>query len=329
MEHDNTLARDLKAAWHRFVDATAPLRGDLYAYCRRLTDNIWDAEDLVQDTLMRAFSQVGVTYPDVENPRAYLLRIASNLWIDTLRRESRRRRSEFPAAEAAVNEPDRSAIRDAGKLLAERLSPRERAAIVLKDLFGMTNAEAAHLLATTESAIKSASHRARDKLHDPNPLRFRRASQLDRTTARFLELFEAGDLDGLMNLFSGGATAENVGNSFHIGAESDRGYRAVLRACISGHPEWPDEFQRDQLRLSAVECDGETALLAIQSRRGKESLTSLFRLDVQGDQINRFRSYGFCRDMIAEIAGQVGLPTRKGIYRAPTPSPGEDWPNED
>lgn len=80
-KQDEELARDLKTAWHRFVDVLAPVRPDLYAFCRRLTGNVWDAEDLVQETLTRAFARWGVTYPPVANPRAYLLRTASNLWI--------------------------------------------------------------------------------------------------------------------------------------------------------------------------------------------------------------------------------------------------------
>ncbi|MEJ2088460.1 MAG: sigma-70 family RNA polymerase sigma factor, partial [Gammaproteobacteria bacterium] len=325
---DETLAQDLKTAWHRFVDVTAPLRRDLFAYCRRLTDNLWDAEDLAQDTLMRAFSQLGVTYPEVDNPKAYLLRIASNVWIDRQRRESRRGELEALVAADPMHEPDRTALRDAGRTLAERLPPRERAAIVLKDLFGMTNSEVAHLLATTEGAVKSALHRARDRLRSVEPPRVRKVPPKDGTTARFLELFEARDFDGLVNLFSDGATAENVGNSFHLGRESERGFRAVLHACVFGHPEWPEEYQRETLRLEPIECEGETALLAIQSRSGQESLASIFRLDLEGGKISRFRSYGFCRDAIAEVADLVGLPSRTGIYRAPTPAPGADWPDE-
>ena len=328
MQPDETLAQDLKTAWHRFVDVTAPLRGDLFAYCRRLADNLWDAEDLVQDALMRAFSLLGVSYPDVENPRAYLLRIASNLWIDRQRRESRRVEIESMAAQETSYESDTSAIWDAGRTLARSLAPQERAAIVLKDLFGMTAIEVAEVLATTEGAIKSALHRARDRLSSVEPPKLRQLSSTDDLTAQFLNLFEAQDFDGLVNLFADGATAENVGNSVHYGRESDRGFRAVLRACMFGHPEWPKEYQRDYLRLEPIECDGETALLAIQSRGGKESLASIFRLDLVGGKISRFRSYGFCRDAIAEVGRLVGLPSRDGMYRAPTPAPGADWPNE-
>ena len=71
----DTLRDDLRTAWHRYVDMLVPLRPALHGYCRRLAGNIWDAEDLVQDTLVRAFGHWGVTYPAIRDPRAYLLRL--------------------------------------------------------------------------------------------------------------------------------------------------------------------------------------------------------------------------------------------------------------
>ena len=65
------LRDDLRAAWHRYVDLLAPLRPALHGYCRRLTGNLWDGEDLVQDTLLRAFGTLGSTFSRIDNPRAH------------------------------------------------------------------------------------------------------------------------------------------------------------------------------------------------------------------------------------------------------------------
>ena len=73
-EDGNPLGDELRRAWHHFVDELAPLRPALHGYCRRLTRNVWDAEDLVQDTLLRAFGQWGVTISPIRDPRAYLRR---------------------------------------------------------------------------------------------------------------------------------------------------------------------------------------------------------------------------------------------------------------
>lgn len=59
----------IRGPWRRYLDALAPLRPDLHRYCCRLTGNVWDGEDLVQDTLIRVFSMLGKTDVQLENPR--------------------------------------------------------------------------------------------------------------------------------------------------------------------------------------------------------------------------------------------------------------------
>ena len=79
------LRHDLEGAWHRFLDLYEPLRPELYRYCRHLARSPWDADDLVQDALFRGYSKLGCMSEPPENPRAWLFRIASNLWIDRVR----------------------------------------------------------------------------------------------------------------------------------------------------------------------------------------------------------------------------------------------------
>src|SRR6478609_10451689 len=77
------LARD---ACRRFCQSFEPVRPELYRYCRHLTRSPWDAEDLVQDTLARALVTLGAMLkPEIENPRAWLFRVATNLYIDRTR----------------------------------------------------------------------------------------------------------------------------------------------------------------------------------------------------------------------------------------------------
>src|SRR6266404_8240376 len=79
-------AEEVRQAWHRFLQRTEPCRPELHRYCRALTGSVWDAEDLVQDTLLRAFAKLGEVSLRIDNPKAYLFRIASNLWVDHFRR---------------------------------------------------------------------------------------------------------------------------------------------------------------------------------------------------------------------------------------------------
>jgi RNA polymerase sigma-70 factor (ECF subfamily) len=328
-----SLRDDLRAAWHRYVDLLVPLRPALHGYCRRLTSNIWDAEDLVQETLLRAFGQWGVTYPNIRNPRAYLLRTATNVWIDTLRRRETESRASVPepaAAPGADVEAERSAdVREAGARLLQRLSPQEQAALLLKEVFDMSLDEIATLLATTTGAVKAALHRGRDRLREPGG---GGASRRPRPSAalldRFIERYDAKDVPGLVALMLDGASAENVGNSYHVGdAATDLTH--FFHKVVHGHAEWPPQFQPDRVRLQRAEVDGEPVLLSIATRDGREALEVVFRFEERDGRIARLRAYGFCPETICAVGEQLGLPVFTGIYRAPTPAPGAQWPDPD
>ena len=126
----DALQSDLRTDWHRYVDSLVPLRPALFAYCRRLTGTVWDAEDLTQDTLIRAFGRWGVTRPQIRHPRTYLLRTATNVWIDL----QRRRATEARSSDALSAEPPRAraprpratfAMRALGSCSASHLRSRQ------------------------------------------------------------------------------------------------------------------------------------------------------------------------------------------------------------
>lgn len=79
------LGRPVEEARRAFLRLIEPHRPDLWRYCLRLTGSAWDAEDLVQETLMKAFARL--TWWEPVDARPYLFRIASNTWIDGLRRQ--------------------------------------------------------------------------------------------------------------------------------------------------------------------------------------------------------------------------------------------------
>src|SRR4051812_25937007 len=166
MNAQKELPGALQTSWYGFLEAFEPLRPELYRYCRHLTRSPWEAEDLSQDALARAFvtlAQVGDAPP---NPRAWLFRVASNLWIDQVRRQ----RSEAPLGNEQPQPEagsDPRLTREAAGTLLGQLAPQERAAVVLKDVFELSLEETAEALSTTVGAVKAALHRARGKLAEP------------------------------------------------------------------------------------------------------------------------------------------------------------------
>src|SRR5687768_9677666 len=116
---ERELKEAARAAWRRYQQLLDPIRPDLFRYCRKLTGNVWDAEDLIQDALEQGFARFGTVSHGVDNPRGYVLRIASNLWLPRVRREQMAARAL--RTDALRTEPDAGAllesaadVRDAG-----------------------------------------------------------------------------------------------------------------------------------------------------------------------------------------------------------------------
>lgn len=191
---------DTRTAWKRYVDVLAPFRPDLHRYCLGLTRNLWDAEDLVQETVIRGFGTLNSLHGRIENPRGYLVRIATNLWIDLLRRRSAEAaalKAEPPVPAQAAATSQRAETRAAGARLMERLSPQERAAVLMKDVFDMSLDDIANALGTTLGAVKSALHRGRARLDEPDASpQWRRPKPSIALVDRFVELLNGSDLPG-------------------------------------------------------------------------------------------------------------------------------------
>lgn len=336
LELPDALRDDLRAAWQRYLDHVQPLRPTLHAYCRRLTGNLWDAEDLVQDALLRAFGSLGRIHDPVRNPRAYLLRTATHLWIDKHRRRERETAAlaeaeELAAAEAEAGGSARAKpsgeLRDAGRRLL-RLPPRDRAAVLLKDVFDLDLEESAEVLATTVGAVKAALHRGRERLREPEPKRepgaktLRPAQPSLSLVDRFVELFNQADKPGLLALVLDQASVDNVGVGLHWTPEGHRSKRSMFDGSFHGHPEWPAWIQYEARRVERGIFRGEPIVLQFHTRRGREWFDGLMRLEEEDGRISRLRGYSFCPETIREVGEELGLPVLTGLYRSPTPEPG-------
>jgi RNA polymerase sigma-70 factor, ECF subfamily len=323
MSPSTELPHTVQSSWRDFLDTYEPLRPDLYRYCRHLTRSPWDAEDLAQDVLARAFVTRGQMGHSPPNARAWLFRVASNLWIDRTRL---RRREEpldgDPRETAPANDP-RNAREAAGSLLGQ-LSPQERAAIVLKDVFDFSLEEAAETLSTTVGAIKTALHRARGKLveptvDEPNPTA---PAVLDA----FCKAFNEGDLDRLTALLLDTASVEVVGATTQYGPEAAR--RTVLYGMLFGMkpvttPDINEGIDRrffqsvtaQAPRVEARAHRGSWVLLHWYTHHDGDAVRALTRVDASGGRIARLQNYFFTPDLVAEVCGELGLPSRPNGYR--------------
>jgi RNA polymerase sigma-70 factor (ECF subfamily) len=152
----------------RFERDAIPLRGDLLVAALRVTRSRVDAEDLVQDTLLKAY-RAFATYRDGTNLRAWLLRIMTNQWINILRT---RRRRPVEQLGVAITDEHRSAevevmevLPDSGIAAAlNKLSEDCRMAVYYADVQGMTSREIAALMGIPVGTVLSRLHRSHRRL---------------------------------------------------------------------------------------------------------------------------------------------------------------------
>ena len=202
----------LEARYRAFLETVTSLRPRLHRYCARMTGSTLDGEDVVQDALFDAYRRLE-TYDASRPIGPWLFRIAHNRCIDFLRRRHVRALAEDAAAEPAVTgpvDPAGPALGRAVEHLMQHLPPKERACVLLKDVFDYSIEEIADLTESTRGGVKSALHRGRAKLNAAAPPAATAAATLPRDTERVLRLyverFNQRDWDGLRALIAADAT---------------------------------------------------------------------------------------------------------------------------
>jgi RNA polymerase sigma-70 factor (ECF subfamily) len=307
-ELDLPVLAAVRRAQSEFHEHLEPLRPELHRYCRRLTGNLWDAEDLVQDTLARAFARAARTHQPVENPIAWLIRIATNAYLDARRRPAPTPATLPDVAGAPVADPGE--VRDALVEVSTLLPPQERAAVVLKDVFDLPLTEIAGMLDTSIGGVKAALHRGRGRLADGDrPAARVGRRKPDRAVVDALaDAFTAYDLERLTELFTAGATSEVVGLVHEDG-------RHQIRAGSLHHTLVLETDVR--YRAEVRELDGEPLVLLWEtptSGSGQEAVGDVLRVETDGDGVSGLRWYYFCPETLTEVAERLGLPLRAHGY---------------
>jgi len=325
---EGELGKDLRdetrAAWHRFLDLVVPFRPQLHGYCRRLTGDIWDAEDLVQETLLKGFATLGSVHNTIANPRGYLTRIATNIWLDSERRRKAESKSLALEVPEPHVEPGQSAdARHAGTALLEILAPHERAAILLKDVFDLSLKETAEMLGTSENAVKAALHRGRTRLKEEPPVRRRVAPRA--LVDEFMQRLDASDLNGLLALMLDTATIEMPGALVEVGRAEFERKGSWLWQAVNVHPDMPADMRPPKWTNTCVEFRGEAIILGFMPLPDGAVLQGITRFEETDGKISRIRSYCFSPETAQEIAEEFGLKVGWIPYRFPTPAPGKSW----
>jgi RNA polymerase sigma-70 factor, ECF subfamily len=287
-----------------FVQLTAPLRRRLHAHCYRMLGSVDDADDALQETMLRAWRGLEGFEPRAELS-AWCYRIATNVCLRMIEQRGRREAAAIdaylqPYPDKLLETPEGEAERRESVGLAfiaamQLLPPRQRAALVLRDVLDWSARDAAEVLDISVAAANSALQRARERVEREHregtfarlhrPADERAESALMR---RFVDAWEAVDVERLTALLADDALLTMPPEPMRVvGPAEIGGFFATV----------PMDGRLDLIRLVPARANGQPALAAF----------------VQEADDQPFRAYGIMvfavdGDRIAGITGFAGYP---------------------
>jgi len=291
-------------------------RPALTGHCYRMLGSVVDAEDAVQEAMLRAWKGLD-RFGEQSSLKTWLYRIATNVCLDTLSATNRQRIRPLDASEAPgivrddmmltqrsrehwvepipdamalpagddVNPEERALLRESIRLAfvaaLQYLPPRQRAALLLTQVLNFSAAETAETLEMSVAAVNSALQRARSTLDARNPAVVPRELSVEqqRLVARYVDAFERYDVTALTSLLHEEATLSMPPYDLWL-----QGHESIAR--------WLSTFGIGckGSRLVPVEACGGTPAWA-QYRDGGATPWALLMIEIEGDRIASMTSY--------------------------------------
>jgi RNA polymerase sigma-70 factor (ECF subfamily) len=335
---------------NEFERLALPLRRELVAYCYRMTGSADEAEDLAQETLLRAWRSYG-GFQGRSSLRTWLYRIATNVCLGAIERRDHRplpsglgppsddpraafaaaaldvpwlqpfASADSPAADPAAIVAARAGMRLALVASLQFLPPRQRSALILRDVLDWPAADTARMLGMTVTAVNSALRRARARLEQAGPAAddvTEPASRGDREVAnRYAAAFQDADVAALVALLRADVTAEMPPMR-----EWFRGAQAVGRFLAARVLTGPGRFT-----LIPVEANGQPAFgTYLRGGNGEWVAHAIQVLDIAGGplppagasprQVTRISMF-----LDTGLFPAFGLPLAMPVTESPAPVP--------
>jgi RNA polymerase sigma-70 factor (TIGR02957 family) len=271
------------------------LRPGAFAIAYRMLGTVSEAEDLVQEALLR-LHRAQAEGERIESPRAYVSTVVTRLGIDQLR-SARRRRETYvgewlpePLLTSEEEDPARQAemadsLSLAFLVLLESLSPEQRAAFLLHDVFDYPYDEVARIVGKSEANARQLAARARRHVDERRPRFEATREQREKLADRFFAAVGEGDVKALETMLAedvvlagdGGGKAPALARALH-------GARRVARALGT----WGRQGQRlVGASMRRVEVNGQPGAMLLDS---EDRLIAVMALDIADDRVQGVRS---------------------------------------
>jgi RNA polymerase sigma-70 factor (ECF subfamily) len=294
-----------------FANLVAPYRGELHAHCYRMLGSAHDAEDALQETLLRAWRALA-RFEGRSSLRSWLYTIATNACLTQLERRPKRTLPvDFgPAAEvggglgvppeetvwlepypdAGLGYEDREGVELAFIAALQHLPASQRAVLILREVLGFSAAETAEVLDTTVASVNSALQRARKAVEERTPERTQQATlralgdeRLRAIVERYIDAMRRADVDAVVAMLAEDAAWSMPPLS--VWYRGTDGVRAFLASGpLSGEWDW---------RHLPASANGQPAV-AVYHRVETGGAYLPFALDVmtlEGDRIRQITAF--------------------------------------
>ena len=292
------------------AEAYERLRPLLFSIAYRMLGSVTEAEDIVQDAFVRY--QAAVTdHGEPDSPKAYLSTIVTRLCIDHLHSARVRRESYVgewlpeplltgpeplvrPAADPAAHAEQADSLSMAFLLVLERLTPLERAVLLLHDVFGYDYDETAKIVSRTPASCRQLAHRARQHVEADRPRFDVTAEQKNQLATRFFEAVEQGDLDGLVSMLSADVEVHGDGAGAGVSWRKPivgREHVARLLGALA------KQLHAVQGSFQRAEVNGQPGALVLAL---DGNLIAVLTLDISDGQVQTFRSV-IARDKLRHL----------------------------
>jgi RNA polymerase sigma-70 factor (ECF subfamily) len=295
----------LAEAREQFLALVDLVRPELHRYCARLTGSVIDGEDIVQDTLAKAFYALSLL-PEMPPLRPWLFRIAHNQALDFLKSHGKKYtdpHGDLDETVALEDRPDPAVVRAAlGHFLTLPLG--QRSAVILKDVLGHSLEEAAQTMGTSVPAVKAALVRGRAALRQEEPGARNPATPARAALDRYASLFNARDWDGVRALVSDDCRLDLVSKSQRRGKQ------------VGGYFT---RYEKEEVSLQVVRLESQLALAAYKA--GAPAPAYFILLEFEAGKVTSIRDFRYVSYIAADAEFELldGAGTASGCPTCPVP----------